>query len=193
MQLNLVPRSLHYIEAVAEHGSIQAAARATGISASAIDRQVKLVEDRLGVRLFDRNARGMQLSPAGEMFVLLAQRWRADERRIQSDVKRMQGVDFGHIRLATMDSLVNGLIPEFLRRVGRDYPRVRVDVEVATPDDAAERLERIPAVGRAVRAQAAKVIAEAPVERGIVFINLHLLDLFDKQLTSAFAPLPPAV
>lgn len=55
--------------------------------------------------------------------------------------------------------------------------------------DAAERLERIPALGRAVRAATAKVIASAPVERGVVFINLHLLDLFDKQLTSAFAPL----
>ena len=55
--------------------------------------------------------------------------------------------------------------------------------------DAAERLERIPVLGRAVRAQAAKTIAEAPAERGLVFINLHLLDLFDKQLTSAFAPL----
>jgi EAL domain-containing protein (putative c-di-GMP-specific phosphodiesterase class I) len=55
--------------------------------------------------------------------------------------------------------------------------------------DAAERLERIPALGRAVRAQSAKVIADAPVERGLVFINLHLLDLFDKQLTSPFSPL----
>lgn len=55
--------------------------------------------------------------------------------------------------------------------------------------DAAERLERIPTLGRAVRAQCAKVIASAPPERGVVFINLHLLDLMDKQLTSAFAPL----
>src|SRR6185295_18851003 len=55
--------------------------------------------------------------------------------------------------------------------------------------DAAERLERIPALGRAIRAQTAKVIAGAPPERGVVFLNLHLLDLFDKQLTSAFAPL----
>ncbi|NVB83937.1 MAG: EAL domain-containing protein [Kofleriaceae bacterium] len=55
--------------------------------------------------------------------------------------------------------------------------------------DAAERLEKIPTVGRAVRAQTAKVFSEAPVERGVVFINLHLLDLLDKQLTSAFAPL----
>ena len=55
--------------------------------------------------------------------------------------------------------------------------------------DAAERLERIPTLGRAVRAATAKVIATAPPERGVVFINLHLLDLFDKQLTSPFAPL----
>jgi EAL domain-containing protein (putative c-di-GMP-specific phosphodiesterase class I) len=55
--------------------------------------------------------------------------------------------------------------------------------------DAAERLEKIPMLGRAVRAQTAKVIADAPPERGVVFVNLHLLDLFDKQLTSPFSPL----
>ncbi|HEY5951817.1 MAG TPA: EAL domain-containing protein [Kofleriaceae bacterium] len=55
--------------------------------------------------------------------------------------------------------------------------------------DAAERLEKIPVLGRAVRAQVARVIAEAPAERGVCFVNLHLLDLFDKQLSSAFAPL----
>lgn len=141
MRLHLVPRNLHYIEAVAEHGSIQGASRAIGISASAIDRQIKLVEEQLGVRLFDRQTRGMQLSPAGEMFVLLSQKWRADETRIQSEVKRLQGVDFGHIRLATMDSLVNGVIPQFLKLISEKYPRVRVDVEVVTPDQAAELLE----------------------------------------------------
>ncbi|MBA3499948.1 MAG: EAL domain-containing protein [Myxococcota bacterium] len=55
--------------------------------------------------------------------------------------------------------------------------------------DAAERLERIPTLGRAVRSATAKVIANAPAERGVIFINLHLLDLFDKQLTSPFSPL----
>ena len=55
--------------------------------------------------------------------------------------------------------------------------------------DAAERLERIPSLGRTIRAQTAKVIAEAPPQRGLIFVNLHLLDLFDKQLLSPFAPL----
>ena len=55
--------------------------------------------------------------------------------------------------------------------------------------DAAERLERVALLGRGVRAHAAKVIASAPPERGLMFINLHLLDLFDRQLLSPFAPL----
>src|SRR3954470_24960705 len=55
--------------------------------------------------------------------------------------------------------------------------------------DAAERLERVPMLGRAVRAQTAKIIADSPASRGLVFVNLHLLDLADKQLTSTFAPL----
>jgi EAL domain-containing protein (putative c-di-GMP-specific phosphodiesterase class I) len=55
--------------------------------------------------------------------------------------------------------------------------------------DAAERLERVPALGRAIRAHVAREIAASPPERGMFFVNLHLLDLFDKQITSAFAPL----
>jgi EAL domain-containing protein (putative c-di-GMP-specific phosphodiesterase class I) len=55
--------------------------------------------------------------------------------------------------------------------------------------DAAERLERVPVLGRAVRSNVARVFADAPAARGVVFVNLHLLDLFDKQLTSPFSPL----
>jgi EAL domain-containing protein (putative c-di-GMP-specific phosphodiesterase class I) len=55
--------------------------------------------------------------------------------------------------------------------------------------DAAERLERVATLGRSVRAQVAKLIASAPLERGLIFVNLHLHDLFDKQLLSPFAPL----
>jgi EAL domain-containing protein (putative c-di-GMP-specific phosphodiesterase class I) len=55
--------------------------------------------------------------------------------------------------------------------------------------DAAERLEKVTQLGRTLRGLTAKVITDAPIERGLFFVNLHLLDLLDKQLTSAFAPL----
>jgi EAL domain-containing protein (putative c-di-GMP-specific phosphodiesterase class I) len=55
--------------------------------------------------------------------------------------------------------------------------------------DAAERLEKVTPLGRTLRGLTAKVITDSPIERGMFFVNLHLLDLLDKQLTSAFAPL----
>jgi EAL domain-containing protein (putative c-di-GMP-specific phosphodiesterase class I) len=55
--------------------------------------------------------------------------------------------------------------------------------------DAAERLERIPALGRLNRALVAAIIADAPLERGVFFVNLHLLDVFDRSLVSPFSPL----
>ena len=61
MSLYLVPRSLWYIEQVARLGSIQAASRELGISASAIHRQIKTIEDAMGEPLFERDACRCQL------------------------------------------------------------------------------------------------------------------------------------
>ncbi len=55
--------------------------------------------------------------------------------------------------------------------------------------DAAERLERIPQLGRANRALVAGILTEAPVERGVFFVNLHTLDVIDRSLVSPFSPL----
>ncbi|HVV86602.1 MAG TPA: EAL domain-containing protein [Kofleriaceae bacterium] len=55
--------------------------------------------------------------------------------------------------------------------------------------DAAERLERTTQLGRLVRAQVAATFAAAPMERGLVFVNLHLRDLFDASLSSPFSAL----
>jgi EAL domain-containing protein (putative c-di-GMP-specific phosphodiesterase class I) len=55
--------------------------------------------------------------------------------------------------------------------------------------DAAERLERTAQLGRLIRAQIATTFVAAPIERGLVFVNLHARDLFDPTLSSPFAPL----
>jgi len=55
--------------------------------------------------------------------------------------------------------------------------------------DAAERLERVNKLGRLIRSKVAQVFTAAPASRGLVFINLHALDLFDRSLSSPFSPL----
>jgi molybdate transport repressor ModE-like protein len=136
MSLHLVPRSLWYIEQVAQLGSIQAASRELGISASAIHRQIKTIEEAMGEPLFDRDAKGMTLTTAGQLLLGLAREWRLDNARLWSVIQASRGVQHGHIRIAAMDGMVNGLVPELVARIASTFPKVSVEVEITSPEGA---------------------------------------------------------
>ena len=119
-------------------GSIQAASREFGISASAIHRQIKSIEDALGEMLFERDAKGMTLTPAGHLILDLARDWRLDSARLWTVIQANRGIEQGHIRIAAMDSMVNGFVPELIGDIDRLYPRVHVDIEITNPDGAAK-------------------------------------------------------
>jgi len=132
----LHPKVLRYFSAVAQLGSVQAAAREVSISASAIDRQILRLEEHLGVPLFERLPRGMRLTAAGEMLIALNQRYAAELNRTLSDLKHLEGVAHGQVRLAAMDSHANGLLPVFIERLAGLHPGITLDVEIVSPDEA---------------------------------------------------------
>ncbi len=136
MRGSLVPASLRYVDQVARSGSIQKAAKELNVAASAIDRQILLLEGDLGVELFERMPRGMRLTAAGDSLVALARRWKSDERKTASDIRQLQGVQQGHVRLAAMDSHANGFLPQFIEKLASSHPRISLEVDVASPDDA---------------------------------------------------------
>ncbi|SDZ32832.1 DNA-binding transcriptional regulator, LysR family [Jannaschia faecimaris] len=140
MALHLVPRSLQYFEHVAQLGSIQAASRELGISASAIHRQITAIEDSLGEQLFDRDAKGMTLTSTGYLLLELARDWRLDSARLWSTMLTERGVEQGHIRLAAMDGMVNGFVPELVAEIARVLPRVQVDIKITSPDNAVKEV-----------------------------------------------------
>ncbi|WP_347309584.1 LysR family transcriptional regulator [Defluviimonas sp. SAOS-178_SWC] len=136
MSFQLVPRSLQYLERVAQTGSIQAASRETGISASAIHRQIKLLEDALGELLFERDVQGMSLTPTGQMILDLARDWRLDSTRLVSTIEANRGIEYGHVRIAAMDGMVNGFALELSRVLAEKFPRVHARIEVTSPVNA---------------------------------------------------------
>jgi DNA-binding transcriptional LysR family regulator len=136
----LHPKALRYIAAVAQLGSVQAAAREVSISASAIDRHILLLEEDLGLPLFERQPRGMRLTAAGELLLALSQRWKADLNRTLSDIKHLQGVSHGQLRLAAMDSHTNGFLPEFVQAIALEHPGIVLEVDIVSPDEAVQRL-----------------------------------------------------
>ncbi|MEI8144197.1 MAG: LysR family transcriptional regulator [Alphaproteobacteria bacterium] len=140
MSLQLVPRALRYVEEVARHGSIQAASRELGIAASAIDRQILIIEEELGAPLFERHSTGMRPTPVGGLVVSLARRWRSDAGGLFTTVRQMKGLDIGHVRLAAMDSHANGLLPALLTTVSAAYPKVALEIDIMSTDDAVDAL-----------------------------------------------------
>jgi DNA-binding transcriptional LysR family regulator len=129
-----------YVDQVARSGSIQRAAKELNIAASAVDRQILLLEAELGVALFERLPRGMRLTPAGDVVVGLARRWRGDVRRLAADLKHVQGVEQGHLRIVAMDSHATSIMPGFLARLSTEHPRVTVEVEITSTDSAMQSL-----------------------------------------------------
>lgn len=140
MNTYVIPKSLRYFLAVVEHGSVQAAAREIAISASAIDRQILLLEEDMGVALFDRQPRGMLPTTAGELLLALAKRWKTDLQRTKAEISQLKGLHHGHLRLVAMDSHANGLLPHLIGALAHEYPGIALEVKFATPDEASQML-----------------------------------------------------
>src|SRR5438552_10253971 len=68
-QPSFIAIAYRYFLAVAASGSVRAASRELNVAASAISRQLILLEDQLGIALFDRSGRNLRLTAAGEVLL----------------------------------------------------------------------------------------------------------------------------
>lgn len=123
---------------VAETGSVRAAARQSNIAASAISRQIALLEDQLGLMLFDRSGRRLQLSPAGETLFKGLKAARAGHEQTLDDLSGLRGLARGQVRVATVESLSVSVLPSVLEAFSISHPGLQVSVTVAASDTVTE-------------------------------------------------------
>jgi len=125
---------LRYFLAVAETGSFNQAAAKIGVSYSTVTRRVSSLEERLGVRLFDRNRGGHELTPAADEMADVARKVRTEihslDRHLVGRDKRMSG----RVRVATAEMLALTYMPD-LAAFRLEYPNIEVDV-VSAPEHA---------------------------------------------------------
>ena len=114
--------------AVAREGSFRGAARALGLSTTALSNAVAKLETRVGVRLFNRTTRSVSLTDAGRIFVEQAGPALRDLHGAMEAVRAQQATPSGTLRINGFASgareIIAPLVLEFLRR----HPAVHVDL-----------------------------------------------------------------
>ena len=126
--------------AVAEHGSLSAAARATGGSQPTLSRHIALLETALGARLFDRTKAGVSLTEKGGD-VLAHAKAMADAAGRLSVLQGGQGEPMdGTVRITASQVVATHLLPDILTTIHTTYPTVVI--EVVASDDTNNLLRR---------------------------------------------------
>jgi DNA-binding transcriptional LysR family regulator len=119
---------LVYFVAVAEEGSIRAAAHRLHLTQPPLSRHMRSLEKRLGVQLFTRTPRGVLLTPAGEVLLVEA---RDTLSRLGHSLERVQRAAIGvrRIRFGYAGTAGADLIPGVIAALARQTPSI--DVELA--------------------------------------------------------------
>jgi DNA-binding transcriptional LysR family regulator len=131
-------RHLRYFAAVAAHGSFSRAANNLHLTQPALSRQVKDLEDELGVPLFVRGTNAVTLTEAGEVFYEEARDLLA---RADQAIQRVRGEARSEIlRVGYGPSLTAGILPRALERFQAAVPRVRIELEDLSPREISEKV-----------------------------------------------------
>jgi DNA-binding transcriptional LysR family regulator len=125
---------LAYFGDVARLRSVRRAAERLRIAPSALSRQIRQIEERLGLPLFERAPRGLHLTAAGEILFAYLQRWEKDFGALSDDLQGLAGLRLGTLRLATVEVATYGVVPRAIRALHDKMPGMTVQMKVGVTD-----------------------------------------------------------
>jgi len=128
--------------AVARGRSFSGAADALHRSQPAISRRIELLEREFDIPLFERLRGGTVLTDAGAAFLPYAEMVLAAAKDGAEALRAGRQGEAGKISLALVGTLANTTLTNVLRRFGRKYPKIRLDLRTATSREVGELVQR---------------------------------------------------
>lgn len=114
--------------AIADKGSVRAAARHLDVSQPQLTRSMQELEHELGVTLFERGARGVALTAIGLRFLDRAKTINSEVRRAQEEIAQLRGDTAGTLQVCMSTVPHIALYPYALREFRLRYPDVMMDL-----------------------------------------------------------------
>lgn len=119
---------LRDVLAIAERGSVRAAARDLGLPQPALSRSIRELERELGVALFERTARGVTLTQSGALFLGRARTVRSELRRAREEIDQLRGMTHGRVAACLSTVAHIALLAPALGPFRERYPHVHLDI-----------------------------------------------------------------
>jgi len=132
--------ALRYFLEVVRCGSIREASQRLNVAGSAISRAITQLEALLEAQLFDRHARGMIPSAAGEVLAVHALKSAHDSERAVHDIQALQGMRRGRVRIAATEGFAMEFMPTLISDFATQHPGIQFHLGVYPPAECTRRI-----------------------------------------------------
>ncbi|RYZ13102.1 MAG: LysR family transcriptional regulator [Comamonadaceae bacterium] len=142
LSLSGVPsvRQLRAFVAIYHGGQLSSAAGQLSITQPAVTVLLRELEERLGVRLFDRTTRSLRRTEAANEAIGYAERVLAELDALGTDMKALAQGTRGRVRVAATSTIAQTLMPQALRRYMQAHPEVKVLIDDCAPGEFVEKI-----------------------------------------------------
>ena len=121
--------------AVAEHGSLSSAARETGTSQPTLGRQIKSIEAQLGVTLFQRQPKGLELTEAGQAILPAAVAMAEAATRFATVAAGRDMSVSGTVRITASMFVSHYVLPEIIGKIRVAHPDIQIELNATDDTD----------------------------------------------------------
>jgi DNA-binding transcriptional LysR family regulator len=131
----MTPEQLITFAAVADHRNISRAAEALHLSQPAVSGQLRLLQEEFGEALYQRDGRGVRLTPTGEQLAAYAARLRDSWRDAYAFRDALRGLERGTLRIGASTTPASYLLPYLVAAFHRRYPDVKLETTSGNTSD----------------------------------------------------------
>ncbi|WP_110970512.1 LysR family transcriptional regulator [Pseudomonas huaxiensis] len=121
--------SLDLFITVAQERNLTRAARIKHLAVSAISKRISELEAQIGSPLLIRNARGVELTPAGQSLLFYARQLKQTLVQLDTELSDYASGVKGHIRIHAITSALSQFLPQDVAGFAELYPQIRFDIE----------------------------------------------------------------